>query len=369
MGKSRDNKYDKNSFLLRWIIVVGFLFINSILFADNGLYHEKVQPFIPLIDEKVNALNNDFPDFQFEVKFNEEKLILIANGIEIAGLYYTDFDKNKMVSLFIKTRSNAMIKRSLFLHTLYEVEVDALYEYPFLDQTGRFFIYISDKTYGNRNPFILDLQTLKEKEIVVPQSSEYFPVLCNGFLFFLCGKSNYYSLQKYSFEDESIREIASGQITCLRTYNNKLYYSDNNHIFVIDDDGTQIESYAFSGFIQSFSIKNQNIFLSLNKHTQFDLFCYTLSNGTITRLTNTPFNEVDISDYYSDKIIYSSNKTGTFNLYSYDISERQYQSLLSNPKNDYFYPFFAEKYKTIIVSTFTDNKEPFFSFHPLSVTD
>jgi len=279
-----------------------------------------------------------------------------------------DFDIQTIISFFLNLEETLLLMSGLkndipFHLTRIEI-IDALYEYPFIDETGTFFVYISDKGTGNRNTFILNLQDYTENEIIIPETGDYFPLLSNRSLFFLMAVEDGFSLMSYNLSDNTMKEITRGNINCLRKDANYIFYSKDNSIFKIDSSGKLIESYNFQQRIQSFDIKDNLIVLSKLNIIQYDLYLYNAQFDTIKQLTKTVFNELDPIFQNNQTIIYASNKNKNFGLFSRNILEnpdKTVEKLVYQKKNEeVFNPFYSEFYSKIICSVYQSGKEPVF---------
>ncbi|HOO31698.1 MAG TPA: hypothetical protein PLO84_00415 [Thermotogota bacterium] len=366
MGKSGYDKYDKDSLLLKVLfIIILFTFLPFVSFSESGLYLEKVQPFVDLINDKVEGLNSRYPNLNLSVETDADGLFLLSDDRVINRITPDKIDRIGIISLFLKTELTVSIKYALLKDLPFDLDSESIFEYPYIDPSGKFLVYISDKTYGNRNPFILDLDTLREKEIVIPESSEYFPVYLNDHLYYLSGKKDHFSLQRYSLETEKTTEISNGQISCLRTFKDQLFFSDRGKITVLNNTGLPVSDYFFDGFIQSFAVDENSIYLSMNLGNQFDIFHYSIKNKVLINLTNSRYNEMDVNLYKKHSIIFTSNENGIFNLYIYNLENNSKSIILEDHQFEYFYPFYSDVFEKIIVSVFQKDKEPVFRIIPI----
>src|SRR6056297_1782921 len=192
----------------------------------------------------------DFQTYENIIKKRSQSLRILVPDIDITieeqngtvEVYYknkkirayspetsSDASSEKIISFFLNLEESLLFVERIQEQTEPRIEkisvIDALYEYPFIDQGGSKFIYISDKGTGNRNIFILDLSTYNEREIIIPQTGDYFPVLLQDELYFLKAVENGFSLVFYNLANDKMQTIRTGNITCLRTCSNELFFS------------------------------------------------------------------------------------------------------------------------------------------------
>jgi hypothetical protein len=322
---------------------------------------------VSLIEEKIKRIESEHPQKNFSAKFEKENLIFSIDDLTLGELNYNELNRTNIVSFFIKIDAKLNIEKNLKSQekdvTVFD-SINRIFEYPFIDKSGSYFVYISDKTYGNRNPFIFNLNTFEEIEIVIPESSEYFPVYLNDTVYFISGQKDSFSLLKYSIAEKTIDEISNGKINCLRIFEDKIYYSDSNSIYKIDENGNVLEKYDFENYIQSFIIDEKHIFASIYTEHQFDIFKYSTLDKSLVNLTNSNNNEVDITLIKDYGLLFSSNDTGIFNLYEYKFSDKTKNIVYADRFSEYYYSFYSMYFKKIIAAVFKTGEEPKFVFIP-----
>ncbi|MEA1885458.1 MAG: hypothetical protein U9N62_13220 [Thermotogota bacterium] len=274
----------------------------------------------------------------------------------------------KVISFFLNVEETLLIaetikKQSSDIRKHIEV-IEALYEYPYVDETGAFFVYISDKGTGNRNSFVLDLLNYQEKEIIIPETGDYFPVLNKQILYFLKAVEDGFSLNSYHLITDEMIELKRGKINCLRNHAGKIYYSEGKTIIKIDSNGGVLENYVFENRIQSFDIYDNNLVLSMLNKNQYDLYLFNIPEKSLNQLTDSVFNEMDVIFKNNESIIFSSNQTGQYALYLKQFTNKSTKNdydLIHQEKNsDLFYPFYSEYYSKVICSVYEAGKEPKF---------
>ena len=360
--------------LKKYFFIIFIIFFVPIFLGQENSKAD-VQLFEDAILQRAKRIESLYPNVI--VKWNKQsKLIEVRHNNKLIREFSiqkeTDLSIQKIISFFLNLEETLLFINSLKNESPFNLSrieiIEALYEYPFIDETGTFFVYISDKGTGNRNAFILNLVSYKEKEIIIPETGDYFPILMDNTIYFLMAVEEGFSLMSYYLEDETMKEITRGNINCLRKYSNHIFYSKDKSIFKIDSSGKLIERFDFKKRIQSFDIQNNLIVLSMLNEIQYDLYLYNIHFNSIEQLTNTDFNEVDSIFKNLQTIIYVSNKNGNYGLYSQSIDhnfDKNIGQLLYQRNNEEVYnPFYTEIYSKIICSVYQSGKEPKFLIIP-----
>lgn len=355
--------------LKKIISITLFFFISLCLFSQINTA-QKLREYEAIIvnrSQRLEALfngvnvNTDYLAATIKIKYND----VIIRQLNLQKEELATAAEN-IISFFLSSEESLLLIKTLKKKDLTQplkIEViEALYEYPLIDDYEKKLIYISNKGTGNRNPFILNLQSGQEEEVIIPDTGDYFPIFRKDRLFFLMAVEDGFSLISYDVTNKSLREIAKGKINCLRHDPNYLYYAEENTIYKLDQHEQVIESYSFNNLIQSFDIFNGIFVISMLNGLQYDLYLYHIKEEKLNRLTDTEFNELDVLFQDENSIIFSSNKQGTYDLYHQNYNEvthsSDYKLIYANDKGDIFYPCYSKYYSKIICSIYETNKEP-----------
>ncbi len=350
----------KKSLLITFFLVI----VISIIAQENVT--SSLKYFKDIITTRSQIIETDFSDIKITI-IDETASILVEYRNNVIREFNLQKDGNitaeKIVSFFLNLEENLLIEKKLKSFNTDDISeikvISALYEYPFIDKKGNYFVYISDKGTGNRNPFILDLNKLHEKQIIIPETGDYFPVLSNGFLYLLMAVEDGFSLVSYDLETNNWTELKRGRINCLRSYSQNIFYSENNVIYKIDSKGNILASYEFKNPIQSFDINENFIVLSALEGIQYDLFSYNIKENKLIRATNTDFHELDVIFKDENTFVFSSNKMGYYGIFEQTLGFANYRLIYSKYTSDLFYPYYSEYYKKIICSVYEAGKEPY----------
>jgi len=374
MGKIRNNKYDQNSFMLKSIIIFLLLTLSILTFSEV-VVQSQIDDLESIIYSRSLRLESLFPEITvirydkpvaIEVKYMEQ--IISRLTLDKAG----DFTAEKIVSFFLNVEENLLIISSIKntnskKSTVVDV-IDAVYEYPFIDENGEYLVYISDKMTGNRNPVILNLMNHHERHVIIPESGDYFPLLFEDTLFFLMAVEDGFSIVSHDLSNGHYSELIRGDLTCLRSNHDFLYYSENNKVFQLNTSGHIINQFEFKYPIQSFDIAGNNLILSLLDGVQYDLFLFNIVGSKLIRLTDTEYNEVDVIFQNLTNAIFSSNKTGNYGIYQLNVSfvdsPSDYHLIYETKNKDIFYPCYSFVYSKIVSCVFETGKEPKFLIIP-----
>lgn len=371
MGKSGNNKPDKDSFMLKKEYCLIFLFVFfCVLVMSQRIVEDFSLELDEIIKKRSEKIESMFYDLGVKVYDDQQKIMIKSNDSLISEFHFQPNEKptvDSVVSFFLNLEDsltlmqNVLDNKGELIATKIEV-IKALYEYPFIDKTGRYFVYISDKGTGNRNPFIIDLLTGQQQEIVIPQTSEYFPIMIKESLFFLKGMGDFFSINQYDLNTGQFIQLISGDISCIRTCSEELYFSDKNIIFKMDLSGNILEKYEFEDTIQSFAPLEDSLIVSILQENQYDLFAYDIREKELQKIQETGYNEVDVNVWDERSVIFSSNQSGNFGLYRLvqDTGDSDFFSerIYSVDKGDLFYSFYSIRYKKIICSLYESYNEP-----------
>lgn len=375
MGKGRNNKPDKDSLMLKKKLgLIFFLFFLCVLVVSQETFEDQSRELVEIIKTRSKKIESVFYDFGVKVFQDQQKITVKANNTLINEFHFQSDEEttvNSVISFFLNIEDSLSLMQSILDNkaesaTKKIAVIKALYEYPFIDETGRFFLYISDKGTGNRNPFVLDLLTGRQQEIVIAQTSEYFPIMVKENLFFLKGMGDFFSINKYDLKTRQETELIKGDIGCIRTRSQALYFSEKNTIYKMDLNGNVLERYKFEDYIQSFAPLEDSFIVSLLQESQYDLFKYDLKTKETKKFQETNYNEVDVNSWDERSVLFSSNQTGNYGIYrlSQDTQTNEfiYEQIYLVNKADLFYPFYSINYKKIICSLYDANNEPVFLF-------
>ncbi|MDN5359519.1 MAG: hypothetical protein PWQ84_582 [Thermotogaceae bacterium] len=356
--------------LKKYLLITVIIVFNSILIsmeiqiANDPFFQE-------LIINRSNRLETMFYDVDVTLNQKTNVIEVIKNKKVIREFSLKQEVKvtaENLISFFLNVEESLLIAETIKTQSpdiKKQIEViDALYEYPYLDETGSFFVYISDKGTGNRNSFILDLLNYQEKEIIIPETGDYFPVLNKQILYFLKAVEDGFSLNAYHLITNEMIELSRGKINCLRIHAGKIYYSEGNSIIKIDSNGRVLENYLFENRIQSFDIYDNNLTLSMLNKNQYDLYLFNIPENSLNQLTNSIFNEMDVIFKNNESVLFSANQTGQYALYLKQITnnntKNDYDLIYQEKHSDVFYPFYSEYYSKVICSVYEVGKEPKF---------
>lgn len=351
--------------------ILPFLLLFSLLVLAEDVHTEQFDSLESTILKRKQKLESISSDIEILLKQNPYSIQAKVNGEIIKKLLletFTDETYGKIISFFLNLEESILItkalKNRLFDKTLQIEVIDAVYEYPFIDEKSNLFVYISDKGTGNRNPFVLDLSSFKEKEVILPETGDYFPVLNENKMFFLTAVQEGFALKAYDLDIEKRTTLASGQINCLRLFAQNLFYSIKSKIYQIDFQGSLKETYEFQHSIQSFDIYGNYIIVSMLVDSQYDLYLYNILNRNIYKITNTPFNEMDPVFKNEESVIFSSNRKNHYGLYFLNFEEvnktNEYHLIYALDSADIYYPHYSKNYSKIICCIYKSNKEPNF---------
>src|SRR6056297_866199 len=194
-----------------FIIICPFLFAQATHKSQLTDYKNIIQSRSKKIESilKGTQIITDYQASTIKVIFNDQVIRLLDLKNE------ADYHTEKIVSFFLNIEESLLIKKTLENKKLSEPHkinvIKALYEYPFLVDSENKLLYISDKGTGNRNSFILDLSNAQEKEIIIPETGDYFPILIQNNLFFLMAVDIGFSLTTFALKKENYQEIVSGK--------------------------------------------------------------------------------------------------------------------------------------------------------------
>ena len=324
------------------------------------------QPLYELFREKTASLKNEFPvyfeeiDLTFTQKATGSSVKCIKNGHILVETTKPELSREAVVGFFLRLRELLYFidlfnghtqRKSIFLNE------EALYEYPHLNRDGEFFVYISDKKTGNRNPFYLNLNTYVEKEIVIPGTSEYFPVMSDNRIFFITGDENHNILYNYDINKEALNQLYSGIIYCLRIENDYLFFIEEGNILKLSFDGTLMKEYPIDERIQSFCVMGTSIYYSVLNGTHYVIKRYDISNEKKEITLKTNNNIVDVINIRRESLLFSSNMEGSYDLYTYNLSDKKTE-ILYKCDEDIFYPFYSEIHNLIVFSKYKRDVEP-----------
>ena len=154
----------KKSLLITFFLVI----VISIIAQENVT--SSLKYFKDIITTRSQIIETDFSDIKITI-IDETASILVEYRNNVIREFNLQKDGNitaeKIVSFFLNLEENLLIEKKLKSFNTDDISeikvISALYEYPFIDKKGNYFVYISDKGTGNRNPFILDLNKLHSR--------------------------------------------------------------------------------------------------------------------------------------------------------------------------------------------------------------
>ena len=351
-------------------IVISFILLTlSTLIFSEAVVQDRIDHLESIVSSRSSRLESLFSgitvlSYKNPIAIEVNYMKQLVNRLTLKEA--DDFTNEKIVSFFLNVEEQLSIITSLMdinskKTTIIDV-INAVYEYPFIDAKGEYLVYISDKKTGNRNPVILNLLNYQERHVIIPETGDYFPVLLDDTLFFLMAVEEGFSIMSYDLSNGQYSELIRGDLTCLRSSNEFLYYSENNAVFQLNAKGQLINHFDFEYPIQSFDIIDNTLIVSLLDRIQYDLFLLNTEDFELFRLTDTAYNEVDVIFQNEINSVFSSNRNGNYGIYqqriSFDNIPSDYQLVFEIKNKDIFYPCFSDIYSKIVACLFETGKEP-----------
>jgi len=369
VGKIRYNQYVEDPYLLKtlfFFFILSLILPNTVTSQVKRLDEIHQHPLYELWSEKEEGLKEDY-----SILFDEIDLTITQNGTvttmkskknghQFLDVETADLSRGDIISFFLTLRERLFFVDLLTAQNNKRADFfrkEALYEYPHVNRNGEFFVYISDKKTGNRNPFFLNLNTYIEKEIVVPGTGEYFPVMLDNRIFFISGEEDHNTLYSYHINKEVLNQLYSGIIYCLRVENDHIYLIEEGNILKVDLEGNVIEEYPIGEQIQSFCIINSSIYYSALNGTRYVIKRYDTRSGKKEIPLEMKGNIVDVINIGQASLLFSSNKKSSYNLYTYNLKEKKTE-MFHECDEDVFYPFYSENLNLIVFSTYKRDEEP-----------
>ncbi|MBI2105219.1 PD40 domain-containing protein [Candidatus Woesearchaeota archaeon] len=118
----------------------------------------------------------------------------------------------------------------------------------------------------------------------------------------------------------------------------RIAYQYDKGIQLADIDGSNIQQLSEDGSYPCWSPNEKNVAFLRNLDKGRDIFSIDISTKTITRLTYLEGDVRNPSWHPSDNILFSSNKTGTFEIYSLDPKSMEITQLTSDRENSRHFP-------------------------------
>ena len=355
--------------MLKRLLLIGLLLAFSILIVAQETALKDLKALENIITKRSQRLESQFSGLEIQRNAEFTKIEARYRGMTIREYRANDFSDlsiEKVISFFMNLEESFLINKILNTQNSNEIRrievIDALYEYPYIDDSGSNFIYISDKGTGNRNPFILNLASYQEKQVLIPETGDYFPLLINNQIYFLKSIENGFSIIAYNINNDEMVEMRRGEITCLRKDLESVYFSEERTIYKMNLEGRIVESFQFDHRIQSFDVQKNHLLISMLDGVQYDLFVYDREAESLHRLTQTDYNEIDVVFQDDQTALFSSNRTGHYGLYEKYISEihhiSQYTAIYEGKNEDIFYAHYSDFFSKIICSVYVAGKEP-----------
>lgn len=251
------------------------------------------------------------------------------------------------------------------------------YEYAHFSEDGRWFFYISDKHTGNTNPVLIDLQTMREKILVFPQTSEIFPWVVDElsgrpgpWLFFVISGEKEWELKVVRIPEGSgvilmkpfeSRSLDSGDIYSLSRDGEYLYYIRDGKIIQMNLETLQrwvLQPPLTDYFAQSMDVRDGLAIVSLLVGTHYNLFLWDLHGNDWQALTHTQYQEVDVRwSHHHPWFVYSANPNGTFQIFIRNLMDAASRVLVDQGE-DFFYPAFSPCDRFVVCSAYSTSSSP-----------
>lgn len=230
--------------------------------------------------------------------------------------------------------------------------------YPSFSKDGKKIVYVSNKNedyFGLSSIFLYDLETKQEKQLV-PQvrSTVSFVNDDDKIVYAKLTEDNKHGANIHDLFIYDISEDESTRLTHgLRANHPKVSHDGKTIAFVFQKDGTQnlgivdIDGKNFKAlttfangeqvFNPGFSPDNKKIIFDYSYHQGRDLATVNVDGSGYEYVLNTSSDERNAVFANADKIIYTDDATGIFNLYEYDLINKT-KKKLTNVTGGAFYP-------------------------------
>ncbi len=247
----------------------------------------------------------------------------------------------------------------------------AIDEYGTFSPINKYFAFITDRQFGNRDIALLDLAEGTLNILRIAGSSEYFPRFSPdgrriAFQGSLHGFWNVYAmpLQDYS---KNIILLSSGNAPAYSPN----WFDENTVIYVQDtEQGNSLYTATLGkkrtkillseNFDMVFSptVHKGTIYFVGLKNSDFGIYALT-SDGKIVEIENTRFNEHDPAISPDGRYIaYASNATGYYAIWVKDLLTGNKWCVTADISYDAFYPVFSPDGKYIAFTAYEDRFEP-----------
>lgn len=230
--------------------------------------------------------------------------------------------------------------------------------HPVYSPDGKKMFYVSTKSYeyyGLSSIYMLDLETKVEKALVskIKSTVSFIPGTTKIVYAKLSDKNkdfrNIHDLYSYDFESEKEERITYG----LRANNPSVSNDGKRIVFIYQMDGTTnlgVVNINGSGFRKLtlyangeqvfnpvFSKDDRKIYFDLSYHTDRDIMSINDDGSGLSKVISSQADERNPFVTSDGRIIYSSDETGIFNIYSFDLNSGQ-KTQLTNVLGGAFMP-------------------------------
>lgn len=271
------------------------------------------------------------------------------NFKEIAYIAYLNIAEALSLSYYLKNNGEE-IRLTYY---------DSVNEYPGVYEDN--LIFISDRMTGNTNIFFRNMKSLDIHMIEIPLTAEVFPLITDKYFYFLKVDIGSSKVNRISNNEKNsyIQLVYSGNVTCMKIHKNDLFISDKNKILKFNSSKNEWNVvFQMDEKIQSFDLNENFLYISFLNDNQYDIKKINLNTWVSENITSTSFSEIDLSvSTENGNLVFSSNKSGNFNIYLLDENTAQITRITNN-YFDEFYPFFYNKNK-VIFSRYEEDLEPY----------
>ncbi|MBN2571897.1 MAG: PD40 domain-containing protein [Ignavibacteriales bacterium] len=296
-----------------------------ILFITQKYGEDKLR----LISEKLGSFTN----FTIDAAFED---VLGKSGVEI----YSEW------SNYVKEDYSNRIKSVIENRTEGEKIIDDGFGnfYPVFLQDDQRIIYVSNKGadyFGISNLYLYDLNTKKSKflETGVRSNLSYIPNQ-NKIIYSKLTRENenwveVHDIYVYDIDEDEETRLTQG----LRANNPSVSHDGKNIVFVYQKDGTtnlgivdingkNFRTITLFGngeqvYNPKFTIDDSKIIFDYTITSKRDIAIIDTSGANLELLLNGEYEERDPFVISENLILYSSNETGIYNIYSYDLKSKE----------------------------------------------
>ena len=167
-------------------------------------------------------------------------------------------------------------------------------------------IVLASKAGGSDALFLIDVKSGKREKLTFDLSSIFTAKWSpdGKKIAFVGNKSNASDIYMYDFETKKLNNLTNDVFSD----SEPSWSFDNNKIVFISDRGEHVN-------------KIENFDISKHDYSQTDIYIYDLNNRQINRITKTSFSEnFPTFSNKENKLIYTSDNKGVWNLYVYDLN-------------------------------------------------